>query len=257
MAEFVNPGTPRNPAPLCQLHEPTKDGNPLENSQQNCGETALAWVVRDIGTEADCDGDELHDEVVGQGVIGGSDLLDPANAGALNPKYVAAAHKRGVELTLVRGTQAQLVAAARAALQTHPACDVLANFGGGAQYLHAFADPAHYSGEGHICAIAKYETGSLTLMDPWIGGWRTYSDTALEQMVVWGYLVVATPLAPAPVAPPPPPPAPTPDQRIAALSAQLASATASIATLTSQRDALSAQLATLQAKVAAAKSALA
>lgn len=185
---------PRNPAPLSQLHEPTKDGAPDENTNNNCGETSLAWVVRDIGNEPDCDGDELHDEVIGQGTVGGSDLL---SGSSVNPRYQAAANKRGVQLQVFFGSQAQLVAKAHAVMNL-PAGDVLANFGGGSNYLHQFSDPAHYSGYGHICAIAHSTSGGLELMDPWIGGYRTYTDAQLEQMIVWGYIVIATPLAPAP-----------------------------------------------------------
>lgn len=190
----VTSGIPRNPAPLSQLHEPTKDGAPDENTNNNCGETSLAWVVRDLGNEPDCDGDEIHDEVIGQGVLGGSDLR---SGGAVNPKYQLAANKRGVQLQLFTGTQAQLVAKCHQVM-TEPAGDVLANFGGSSNYLQQFSDPANFSGFGHICAIAHSVSGGLELMDPWIGGWRTYTDAELAKMIVWGYIVVATPLPAAP-----------------------------------------------------------
>lgn len=190
-------GIPRNPAPLSQLHEPTKDGNPDENTSDNCGETVAAWVVRDIGNEPDCDGDEIHDEVIGQGVIGGSDLL---SGSAINPKYAAALTKRAVTLTPYFASQSALVAKCHEILNL-AAGDVLANFGGGSQYLNSFSDPVHFSGFGHICAIAHNLSGGLQLMDPWIGGWRSYTDAQLAQMIVWGYIVLALPAtgaAPAP-----------------------------------------------------------
>jgi hypothetical protein len=194
---------PRNPVPLSQLHEPTKDGLPDENAPDNCGEVGAAWVARDIGNEPDCDGDEIHDEVIGQGVVGGSDLLTP-DGSALNPRYAAALAKRGVALSVFWGSQAQLVAKCHEVMAL-PAGDVLANFGGGANYLQPFSDPAHYNGFGHICVVAHSTTGGLMLMDPWIGAYRTYTDAQLEQMIVWGYIVVATPLA---VVQPTPPPTP-------------------------------------------------
>lgn len=189
MTTALPAGIPRNPAPLCQLHEPTKDGLPDEDANDNCGETAMAWVVRDIGNEPDCDGDEIHDEVIGQGVLGGSDLLTGT---AINPKYAAALDKRGVVLTPFFGTQAELVAKAHEILNLS-AGDTVANFGGGSQYLASFADPVHFSGFGHICALAHNLSGGIQLMDPWIGGWRNYTDAQLEQMIVWGYLVIALP----------------------------------------------------------------
>ncbi len=197
------PGIPRNPAPLGQLNSPTKDGQPDEDKNDNCGEDGLAWIVRDIGNEPDCVPDEIHDEVLGQGVIGGSDLLDPNDSSRLNPKYVAAAMKRGIQLTLFRGTQAQLIAKCHEVMG-YAAGDVLANFGGGSQYLNKFADPVHFNGFGHICVIAHSITGGLELMDPWIGGWRDYTDADLQQMIVWGYIVIATPLASVPAPTPAP-----------------------------------------------------
>ena len=191
MTTALPAGIPRNPTPLSQLHEPTKDGLPDENANDNCGETAAAWVVRDIGNEPDCDGDEIHDEVIGQGVIGGSDLL---SALQVNPKYASAMQKRAVTLSVYFGTQAELVAKCHEVMN-QPAGDVLANFGGGSNYLNQFSDPAHYGGFGHICVIAHSISGGLELMDPWIGGYRNYTDAQLEQMIVWGYIVIATPSA--------------------------------------------------------------
>ena len=191
MTTTLPAGIPRNPVPLAQLHEPTKDGLPDEDANDNCGETSAAWIVRDIGNEPDCDGDEIHDEVIGQGVLGGSDLLSGSQ---VNPKYEASLQKRGVSLSVYFGTQAQLVAKCHQIMQ-QPAGDVLANFGGGSQYLNKFSDPAHYGGFGHICVVAHEIAGGLQLMDPWIGGWRNYTDADLEQMIVWGYVVIATPVA--------------------------------------------------------------
>lgn len=180
-------GIPRNPAPLNQLSEPTKDGKPDENSQANCSMAGLAWSVRDVGTEADCDGDELKDEILGQGVTGFENILTDA-------KYAAVAKQHGVQLTPFYGSQQQLVAKAHAVL-SGPAGDVLVNVGGGNNYLEKFADPAHFNGVGHVVVLAHTITGGLQAMNPWDGQWLNESDAAWEQMIVWGYIMVATPIA--------------------------------------------------------------
>ena len=193
-AQVSGAAIPRNPAPLNQLSEPTKDGAPDENSRDNCTFTALAWIIRDIGTDPTADGDQLKDAIKGQGATGFEDIRDP--------RYAAVAKQYGVDLTTYYGTQAQLTAKAHEIL-AGPAGDVLANVGGGSNYLQSFSDPAHFGGVGHTVVLAHYLSGGLEAMNPWDGVWLDRSDSQWQSMIVWGYIIIATP---APAAPPPPPP---------------------------------------------------
>lgn len=182
----------RNPAPINQLQEATKDGRPDENPQNNCTFASLAWIVRDIGSETDCDGDELHDECEGQGATG---PYDPTNA-----KFIAAAARRGVTLSVYRGTGAQLVAKLHAVLASGGG-DALINIP--SQWGTPPADPLHPSGSTHCVAVAYSLTGGLRCMNPWGGFWHDGDDAYWAARICYGYILIAT--ASAATTPPPPP----------------------------------------------------
>lgn len=173
----------RNPAPINQLAEPTKDGQPDENPQNNCTFASLAWIVRDIGSETDCDGDEIHDECEGQGATG---PYDPSNA-----KFIAAAAKRGVALTIVRGTGAQLVAQLHAALAA--GCDALINI------PSQWGTPVSQQPPGfstHCVAVAYSIAGpGLRCMNPWGGFWHDGDDAYWAARICYGYILIAAPAA--------------------------------------------------------------
>lgn len=190
----ATPGIPRNPAPLNQLSEPVKDRQPDENSRDNCTFADLAWIIRDIGNEPDCDGDELKDEILGQGATGFEDLRDA--------RYAAVAAAHGVRLEVYYGSQQQLVAKAHE-IVSGVAGDVLVNVGGGSNYLAAFSDPVHANTIGHAVAIAHYIPSGLEAMNSWGGAWLDGSDAWWESRILWGYIVIALPVAvasPVPVA---------------------------------------------------------
>ena len=84
---------------LDQLTEPTLDGHPDENANENCVAASLAegLHILDGGTFV---GDELKDAVYGQGYVG----VQSAHA------YIGYCSERGVKLASVAGTQAALIA---------------------------------------------------------------------------------------------------------------------------------------------------
>ncbi|HLZ23035.1 MAG TPA: hypothetical protein VKQ30_13020 [Ktedonobacterales bacterium] len=172
--------TARHPTPLNQLSEPTKDNHPDENPRNNCTFASLAWVVRDIGSEPDCDGDEIHDECEGQGHTG---PYDPQAAA-----FAAAARKRGVALTIVRGTGTQLVARLHAALAA--GADALINIP--SEWGTAPADPLHPAGTTHCVAVAYPLPGGLRCMNPWGGFWHDGDDAYWAARICYGYILLAT-----------------------------------------------------------------
>lgn len=180
-----------NPPPINQNHEPTADGHPDENAQDNCVPASLAWVLEDLvgGT---FDGDELKDAVYGQGSTGFEDAA----------RYVPYAAAHGVTLSSYRSaTQATLVEelhrhldAGGDALVTIPS-----------QWGTAPADPQHYSGYSHCVAMAYTLTGGLKAMNPWGGFWQEGTDQWWADRLVYGQIWLAlktpAPVAVAPAAP--------------------------------------------------------
>lgn len=134
-----------------QLHEPTMDGAPDENAQNNCVPAVLAACL-EYWTERTYDGDEIKDSAYGQGYTG-------TMAIGQFQDYCA---RQGVRLIVAGGVPNELLSVVRAGVHAGipVVCTIPSQWG---------AEPAPTTGSTHVVAIYDDDGAALTAMNPWGG----------------------------------------------------------------------------------------
>ena len=146
---------------LNQLSEPTMDGLPDENANDNCVPSSIAEGLH-ILTGGTYDGDELKDAVYGQGWTGFQSAA----------RYVAYCAAKGVTLAPHNDTQAGLVATIHAQVdQGHPVVVTMPS-----QWGTAPANPVAPSGTTHVGLAVGTGPGYIRVMNPWGGFWQDQPD---------------------------------------------------------------------------------
>lgn len=146
---------------LDQLSEPTADGLPDENANDNCVPASLAEALH-ILTGAAYDGDQLKDAVYGQGWTG----FQSASA------YVKYCADRGVSLSAHDDSQAGLVATLHSEVAAgHPVLVTMPS-----QWGTAPADPVYPVGSTHVGVAVGVGPGLIRVMNPWHGFYQDQPD---------------------------------------------------------------------------------
>lgn len=156
---------------LNQRSEPTMDGLPDENANDNCVPASIAEALH-ILTGRTFDGDELKDAVYGQGWTG----FQSASA------YVAYCAAQGVDLAAHNDTQAGLIATLHAEVSAgHPVLVTMPSMWGTAP-----ADPVHPTGSTHVGVAVGVGAGEIRVMNPWGGFWQDQPDSWWQARLCYG-----------------------------------------------------------------------
>jgi hypothetical protein len=156
---------------LNQLSEPTLDGMPDENANDNCVAASLAEGLHILAQRA-FDGDELKDAVYGQGWTGTQSAS----------RYVAYCAQQGVALSAHSDTQAGLIATIHSEVSAgHPVIVTMPS-----QWGTAPADPVHPTGSTHVGCAVGVGPGEIRVMNPWGGFWQDESDAWWQARLCYG-----------------------------------------------------------------------
>lgn len=156
---------------LDQLNEPTMDGMPDENANDNCVAASIAEALH-ILTGQTFDGDELKDAVYGAGYVGFQSAA----------RYVQYCQDHGVTLTAHNDTQAGLVATIHAEVSAgHPVVLTMPS-----QWGTPYPDPVHPSGSTHVGVAVGFGPGEIRVMNPWHAFWQDQPDSWWEPRLCEG-----------------------------------------------------------------------
>lgn len=155
---------------LNQNHEPSNP-YPNVNADMDCVPTSIAaalwWFT---GTEYY--GDQVIDQVYGSGYTGGT-------AASAYTAYCAA---RGVTLSPVSGTPAELVTAIHTYL--HEQCPVLVTVPG--QWNNPATSGTNPGAVTHVMVVCGDGAGLIQVMNPWTGAFEVYSDSWFQVKLCYG-----------------------------------------------------------------------
>lgn len=151
-----------------QLREPTMDGAPDENAQNNCVAASLSAALEYLTGRA-YDGDELKDAVYGAGYTG------PMAIG----QFAAYCARAGIQLSAVDGAPTSLIAAIHAGISDGiPVLATIPSQWG--------AEPPPTSGSTHVVCFYGAGAGALTAMNPWGGFAQSQPDSWWEARLRFG-----------------------------------------------------------------------
>lgn len=164
---YVIPGT----SLLDQLNEPTSDGLPDENKDDNCVAASFAEGLH-ILLGGNWDGDEVKDAVYGQGYVGVQSAA----------RYVQYASDHGVHLAPHDDTQAGLISTIHAQIhQNHPVIVTMPSNWGTAP-----ANPVSPGISTHVGIAVGDGAGYIRVMNPWHGFYQDQPDAWWQARLCYG-----------------------------------------------------------------------